>query len=124
MKKPTVGRITGLLATDGHPIFRLAPYRGGPGRMGSNGMPMGEHGDLLGYPVYLNTYVGNMNGANQYVAVLGPPSEYWIRDVDSVSIKLYDQTRGIEDEFQYVARLRTDGVIMNKALFSWIREHA
>ena len=124
LKKPTVARITGLLGTDGHPIFRLSAYRGGPGRLGANGMPMGEQGELLGYPVYINTYAGNMNGANQYVAVLGPPSEYWIRDVDSISMRVYDQTKGLEDQLDYVARLRTDGVIMNKTHFSWLREHA
>ena len=115
MHKGTVGEIFGVTATDGHPIFKYAPYYGGADNM-NDGI-----GLLFGYPVKLAKYCGQVTTSNDIIAMFGPASEYYIRDVSSVEIRRWDQARYLNDEVDFTARIRTDGKFVNADHFSWLR---
>lgn len=115
MHKGTVGEIFGLTATDGHPIFKYAPYYGGADNM-RDGM-----GLLLGYPVHLATYCGRAATDSDIVAMFGAMSEYYIRDVNSVEIRRWDQATYLTREVDYTAHIRTDAKFINPDNFSWLR---
>ena len=118
MHKSVLGDVVGLAGTDGHPIFKYAPYYGGPDNM-NDGM-----GLLLGYNVQLAKYGSLTSLDNGIIMMFGPMAEYYIRDVNAIQIRRWDQARYLNDEVDYTARLRTDGRFVNADNFAWLRVKA
>ena len=114
--KKIVGNLLKLKGSDGHPLFSMAIYAGGPENMRDS------YGTILGYDVKLATYCGDsLATSDDIVGMFGPPDQYAIRDVDSVEIRRWDQARYLQDEVDYTVRFRTDGKFLNSENFSWIK---
>lgn len=118
MHKKVVGNLLSVVGSDGHPIWKLGPYMGG---MENRRDTMGT---ILGYDVNLATFSGQLGTANDILALFGPMSEYYIRDVNSVEIRRWDQATYLSDQIDYTARIRTTGHFVNPDNFAWLRAHA
>ena len=77
--------------------------------MWSPSMQLGQPNMLLGFPVNLSAYAPNTFTANQYVAILGDYSRYWIVDSLAMTVQRLVELYAATNQVGFIGRLEVDG---------------
>jgi HK97 family phage major capsid protein len=101
-----------------------------PGLMGASFVAQGTAliggtpDTLMGRPIYESEYMPSTISANQYVAILGDFSKYWIADALTMTLQVLYELYAATNQIGYVFRKETDGMPVLGEAFSRLIMHA
>jgi HK97 family phage major capsid protein len=123
LSRPVVAAIRKLKDSNGQYLWQ-------PGLMGATFVAQGTAliggtpDMLMGRPIYESEYMPSTISANQYVAILGDFSKYWIADALTMTLQVLYELYAATNQIGYVFRKETDGLPVLAEAFSRLVMHS